>query len=107
MTYLLGTQGQPDFLRFWVNVENAILNLVSPEKLVTTKILHPIVGRNELSYTGVSNVAQILFRVVPRLGRSDLEQTCGRKNTLEQHVVVKVDKTFDHFLRRTHFQSKS
>lgn len=77
-TYFFCSKRQPNFLGLWVNMKYAVFNLVSPQQLITSKVFHPIVRRNELSYSSASNIPEILFRVVPRFGDTNLQETYMR-----------------------------
>jgi hypothetical protein len=51
-------------------MKNSIFNLVPPKQLVAFKILDPVVCRNELSDTRVSNISKIFLGIVPSFWNS-------------------------------------
>lgn len=76
-TYLSGSQTEPNFLFLGVNLKYSILDLISPEQIITFQVFDPIICGNKLSNASFTDVFEILFGVVPGLGRPHLKKTCN------------------------------
>lgn len=74
-----------------IQFEHSILDFVAPQELITLQMLDSLVGINELSHSSLSDVLEILFRIVPRLGIPNFQQACRQGQTsVDDEVLSKL-----------------
>ena len=75
ITYIFGAKGEPDLPRIMIQFEDAVLDLVAPQKVVALEVLDAVVRRHELPDPRLANVGEVLLGVVPGLRDAHLQQT--------------------------------